>query len=134
MSIEQNKAVVTDLFARFTASDVEGVLNLLTDDAIWWIAGKAGTAPIVGNQSKEQMGRLFHRMLSQMTDGMKMTVKAMTAEGDRVAAEVESYAPLKNGRLYNQEYHLLIQLRDGRICAVREYLDTQHVQAVWFQA
>jgi ketosteroid isomerase-like protein len=52
--------------------------------------------------------------------------------GDKVAVEVESYGELKNGRVYKQEYHPLITIRDGRISAVREYLDTQHVFATWF--
>ena len=36
-----------------------------------------------------------------------------------------------NGRLYRQEYHFLMEFRQGQICAVREYLDTQHAHDVW---
>jgi hypothetical protein len=50
-----------------------------------------------------------------------------------VALEVESYGKLKNGRIYNQQYHTLMVIRDGKISAVREYLDTQHVFEVWFK-
>ncbi|HEX9730514.1 MAG TPA: hypothetical protein VGG06_00830 [Thermoanaerobaculia bacterium] len=28
---------------------------------------------------------------------------------------------------------MLMEIRDGKISAVREYLDTQHALAVWFQ-
>jgi len=41
---------------------------------------------------------------------------------------------LLNGRVYNQEYHTVMTVREGRIVAVREYLDTQHVQEVWYTA
>jgi hypothetical protein len=34
--------------------------------------------------------------------------------------------------VYNQLYHFLLEFRGGKICAVREYLDTQHAHAVWF--
>ena len=34
---------------------------------------------------------------------------------------------LRNGRIYNQEYHFSMTIRDGKISGVREYLDTQHV-------
>jgi ketosteroid isomerase-like protein len=64
---------------------------------------------------------------------MKMTVKSSIAEGDKVALEVVSVGELKNGRVYNNEYHFLVTIRDGEISAVREYLDTQHVVATWFQ-
>jgi len=73
-------------------------------------------------------------MASQLKDGLKMTVKGLIAEGDKVAVEVESYGELQNGRVYNNEYHFSITIRDGKISEVREYLDTQHVFATWFQA
>jgi uncharacterized protein len=50
-----------------------------------------------------------------------------------VALEVESDGELLNGRRYNQQYHFLLTVREGKISAVREYLDTQHVFATWFQ-
>ncbi len=62
-----------------------------------------------------------------------MKVKGAIAEGDQVAVEAESWGELKNGRVYNQEYHFLITLRDGKISAVREYLDTQHAFLTWFR-
>jgi ketosteroid isomerase-like protein len=62
-----------------------------------------------------------------------MTVKGAIAEGDKVALEIESYGKLQNGRIYNNEYHVLMTIRDGKICDVKEYLDTQHVAATWFQ-
>jgi ketosteroid isomerase-like protein len=51
----------------------------------------------------------------------------MTAEGERVAVEAESKAKLANGTLYHNRYHFLFVVRDGRIQAVKEYLDTLHV-------
>jgi len=132
MSQSDPRSVATEFFARFNANDIAGALALMTDDATWWIAGKPGTNPVVGTLSKERIARLFYRMAGQMTDGLRMTVKGCIADGDKVALELESYGKLKNGRVYNQEYHTLVELRDGKICRVREYLDTQHVLAVWF--
>ena len=132
MGLAENKKIASELLACFTAGDVAGALDMMTDDATWWIPGKPGTAPIVGTLSKEQIGKLFHRMTAQLTDGLRMTVKGAVAEGNKVAVEVESKGTLRNGRIYNQQYHVLMELREGQICAVREYLDTQHVIAVWF--
>ena len=132
MSTNQNKQTVTDFFANFTAGDLHGALALMTDDATWWIAGKPGIAPAAGEYSKEHLTQLLRRMASRLPKGLAMTVKAMTAEGDRVAVEVESLGELDNGRVYNQEYHMAMTFRDGKIAAVREYLDTQHVFAIWF--
>jgi hypothetical protein len=132
MNLTENKSVATEFFVRFDANDIPGALATMTDDATWWIAGKVGAIPVVGTLPKEKIAKLFHRMVDQTTDGLRMTVKGAVAEGNKVALEVESYAQLKNGRVYNQQYHTLMEFRDGKISAVREYLDTQHVLAVWF--
>lgn len=130
---QANKAIAAKLFERFSAGDTPGVLDLLADDATWWLPGKPGQLPLVGSRNKAQIGRLFQSMAGQLDGPLKMTVKSAIAEGDEVAMEVESLGHLKNGRIYDQEYHFRITIRDGKISAVREYLDTLLVQAVWFQ-
>lgn len=133
MSLERNKEIATEFLARFSANDFRSALDTMTDDATWWIAGKPEQLAAAGVHSKQQIARLFHNMAGQLKNGLKMTVKGLIAEGDNVAVEVESYGELTNGRIYNQEYHILMTIRDGKISAVREYLDTQHVFATWFQ-
>lgn len=133
MSVEANKALAREFFARFTANDVAGALDAMTEDMSWWIAGKPGQLPTAGPHSKAQMARMFQAMTGELKDGLKFTVKNVIAEGEQVAIELESYGELRNGRVYNNEYHTLMMIRDGKIREVREYLDTQHVYATWFQ-
>lgn len=133
MSLESNKELAATLFSRFDANDLAGALDLLHDEAIWWIAGKPGQQPAAGEHGKASIAKLLRRMAAQLPEGLRMTVKSSLAEGDRVALEVESRGPLGNGRVYEQQYHFLLTIRDGKISAVREYLDTQHVVATWFQ-
>jgi len=133
MSTEQNRQLAIELFARFTASDIAGVMATMTEDATWLIPGKPDASLAAGLYTKEKISGLFHTMLGRLKGGLKMTVKSAIAEGDKVALEVESRGELTNGRIYDQRYHFLIEFRGGRICAVREYLDTQHAHAVWFQ-
>jgi uncharacterized protein len=128
---QANKAIAARLFESFSSGDIPGVLDLLADDATWSLPGKPGQLPVVGSRNKTQIGKLFHAMASQLEGPLKMTVKSAIAEGDEVAMEVESLGHLKNGRIYDQEYHFRITFRGGKIIAVREYLDTLLVQAVW---
>lgn len=133
MSTEQNKKVASDFFALLGAGDLTGALELVTDDFNWWIAGKPDQLPAAGDYNKEKISRLLSNMGRQFKNGLKMTVKSSIAEGDKVALEAESYGELKNGRVYNQQYHFLMTIRDGKISSIKEYLDTQHVFAIWFQ-
>src|SRR5262245_48006611 len=131
MTIADNKRLVEKLFSRFSQGDLSGIMELFADDATWRLPGKPELLPVAGVYDKQRLEKLFSRMLKQLPDGLKMSVLGLVAEGDKVAAEAESRGDLKNGRQYRQQYHLLFELRDGKIAAVREYLDTQHAFEVW---
>ncbi|HTE50989.1 MAG TPA: nuclear transport factor 2 family protein [Kofleriaceae bacterium] len=131
--MSDSKQIASDLFARLSASDVAGAMDLMTDDVTWHIPGKKELLPTAGVYDKNRLRRLFDRMLSQLVGGLKMKVVSAIAEGDRVALEVESSGDLQNGREYRQQYHFAITLRDGKIATVHEYLDTLHVHDVWIR-
>lgn len=133
MSLTENKQLASDFFARFSANDIAGALEMLTADASWWIAGKPDQLPAAGAHNKEQIARVLYGMAGRLKDGLRMTVKSLIAEDDRVAAEVESYGELLSGQVYNNEYHFLLTIRAGRITEVKEYLDTQHIFVTWFR-
>lgn len=132
MDLERQRRAAVELFERLGAGDVDGGLALLHDDVEWWIAGKPGAVPSAGPHDKAWMAALFRRMHARLRDGLRMTVGGTTAEGDRVAVELRSHGELRDGRVYANEYHVLVTFRGEKIAAVREYLDTQHVVDVWF--
>lgn len=130
---ETNKAVVTEFMEVFSGGDVEAILAFLTDDATWWVAGTIDG--ISGEKDKAAFGEMLAGLSTLSTTGaIALTPKALTAEGDRVAAETESYAELSNGRVYNNHYHFVFELSGGRIRRVKEYLDTEHTRAVFLGA
>ena len=134
MGTGENKRLVSEWFERFSAGDVAGAFDMLSEGATWWIAGGIEKVPASGEHTKEQARRLLSNMGRQLKGGLRMTVRGMIAEGDRVAAEVTSRGELHDGRVYANEYHFALTLRDGKITRVREYLDTKHVEATWFRA
>jgi ketosteroid isomerase-like protein len=128
VSIEDNKALVTKFFTAFSAGRYDEVLAMLADDATWWVAG---TTALSGTYPKAQFAELLGRVAPMAPGGLRVTPKVMTAEGDRVAVEAESYAEFNNGRTYRNQYHFLMVVRDGKFASVREYLDTEHVTATF---
>ena len=84
MSIDANKEIVSEFFARFSASDIGGALELMADDSSWLIVGKPELLQAAGSHTKEQIARVFYRMVGQLKNGLKLTVTTMVAEGDRV--------------------------------------------------
>jgi uncharacterized protein len=132
MDIERNKAIAHEFYRCFTANDIPGVMATMTKDASFWIAGKATDGALTGELSKPQIERVFLGMLGRLKAGLNMRVLSCIAEGDKVALEVVSYGELKDGRVYDQQYHVLMRMRDGKIASIREYLDTHHVLQIWF--
>ena len=129
---ETHRQTAIAFYNRFDSGDMDGVLALMADDCAYWLAGEPGSNATAGLRTKAEMADIFNRMARAMTGPLRMTVHSTVAEGDQVAVMAESRGELKNGRIYNQHYHALFTLRGGQIAAVREYMDTQHVQAIWY--
>jgi len=132
-STQHNARLARAFFQRFNDNDVAGAVELLADDATWWLAGKPDKLPGVGLLTRAQIVDVFRRMTAQLPEGLRMTVKGTVAEGDQVAVEVESHGRLKNGRVYENQYHLLMRLRGDKIAAVKEYYDSHHVWDTWYR-
>ena len=132
MRIEQNRRVADELFSSLSIGDIPGVLDTLTDDVKWTIAGRREALPTAGTYTKQKIEKLMKAMHGQMEAPMTFTITGRVAEGTKMSIEAESVGHLTNGRTYNQSFHFLLEFRDGKICRVREYLDTQHAYNVWY--
>ncbi len=124
MTIEENKRAVREFCALFEDAATEDLLDALSEDATWWILGKPHLFSGAGTKSKADMERIWGKLFAHMEDGLEMSIVGMVAEGDKVAAEIRSHADLKDGRVYENQYHMLFTLRQGKVVEVREYADT----------
>lgn len=128
MGIEENKQLVAEFYRLMNERSFDRMWALFTPDATW---GGGGTPPAM-NASIDQMRQIIVDPMPVFVDGgIRFTLHAMTAEADRVAAEVESYAELVSGPVYNNHYHMLFEMSGDRIRAVKEYGDTLHAKEVF---
>ena len=126
MGTAENKALVENAWACISAGDGEGFLSKVSDDATWTFFGShrfAGTL----NGKAEIIAKLFEPLGEVLEDGIKVTINTMTAEGDRVIIESKGQARTKAGVDYNNDYCIVVTIKDGLIVAAREYLDTELV-------
>ena len=124
MTILDNKQAVLDFCAHFKRAAIADLLDAMSEDATWWIIGKPDLFPGAGTKSKADMKRIWSDLFAHMKDGLEMNVIGMIAETDKVAAEIRSHADLTDGRVYENQYHMLFRHRQGKIVEVREYADT----------
>ena len=130
MSVEANKQLVRDTWGAVTKGDIEGFMSRLADDVTWTFFGShrfAGTF----RGKEELVAKLFAPLGEVLAEGIKVHADTLTAEGDRVVMEARGEASTKDGRPYNNNYCIVITVRDGKVAAVREYLDAELVTSVF---
>jgi uncharacterized protein len=130
MSAEDNKKVVLAFLENLSAGKAQEMFGMMADSLTWWVAGRPEQFELAGTKTKAQMQELLGGIGAKLPKGLRVTAKAMTAEGNRVAVEAESYGETTNGKVYNNFYHFLFEVKDGKIQAVKEYMDTIHAKDV----
>ena len=122
MGIEENKRIIRDFMDATSAGDVERIVAAYAEDGILQTMGRT---LISGTYTREQVAAAAGHIFEIFPEGITFTIHGMTAEGDRVAVEAESLGRHVSGKMYNNKYHFLAQLRDGKITRWTEYCDTE---------
>lgn len=125
--IEENKKLVVEFMEAFSNHDFDRFLSMISEDGTWEIMGDSLMS---GFYPKEQFAQAARGSVNLYPDGIKFKVRGLVAEGDRVAMESWGSAKTADGRDYNNFYHQLFVIRDGKIKEVREYLCTKLVNDV----
>jgi ketosteroid isomerase-like protein len=125
--IEANKRIARDFLDALSSGDPQRILASYTDDATVWTAG---SLPFSGLHARDEVVGLCEGLLGAFPQGLEFTVKAMTAEGERVAIEAEGLGTHASGKVYHQRYHFLLVIREGKVAEMREYFDTELAREV----
>lgn len=123
--MESHKRVVIDFFHAISAGQFDHAASFLDPDGLWWTLQNRS-----GRTLPEQLARI-QSMASDSKNGVVFKVKSIIAEGNRVAAELESFAQLPHID-YNQWYFVLFEIDPERlvITQLRMYLDTAYISQV----
>jgi uncharacterized protein len=123
--MRDNKSIVKEFLLGLGAGDVEKVRSVIAEDIS---AVCTGTCVMSSTRNfADVLGAVG--MLKQATkNGIDVRILNLTAEDDRVSAEWEGRATLANGTPYNNQYHFLCFVRNGKIYRINEYMDTKLVQ------
>jgi ketosteroid isomerase-like protein len=120
---------VLDFFKELSAGN-PACWDRVAEDATWKLMAKASDYPYDSDYTKASYRKLVEDSVNQFPSGLRFTITGTTVEDDRVALEAESYGMARTGKLYNNLYHLLVLLENGKIKTVREYLDSGHATEV----
>jgi len=131
MSVEgrsESERLVLRFFATLSAGDLEGVRGLLHPQATW----TAQVRSVPGAGVHRGPGAIVDEFLKPIrglfrSGDPKILVDTIASRGDFVMIESHSGGCLADGRPYDNLYAWAVEVREGKIYALREYFDSHYV-------
>jgi ketosteroid isomerase-like protein len=120
---DESRQVVLEFLAAVSAGDMERIERVLSPDARCWLPGPPHWGRVL---TREEYLESFGVFAEQMAGEFDAKLGPVVAEGEHVCVQMESAFRLRNGKLYNNQYHLYYRVQDGRIVVVKGYFDTLH--------
>lgn len=111
---QANKKLVRDFFKSISSGNVPD--DLLTDDMTFWSVN-SGTA------DKARFQAAMKILASIFSGTLTYDFISLTAEENRVAAEIQSDGTLIGGEPFHNNHMFLFRIRDGRVASVAEYMN-----------
>ena len=133
------KETVQALYAAYATGDPDRIASLLHPDVIWVAPAGNATQVALGLGSADDAGPpqglndldrdaivafMAHDYPRFFAD-VAFEPRSMVGEGDVVLTEHRMSATLPNGRRYVNDYCFAYEVADGRVTAIREYMDTR---------
>ena len=131
MGTAENKKLIATYFERISAGDPT-LPEMLADDVTWWVP--PGSVMAGSYEGKAEVLELMGRGvgLYDPTTPMTLDVQGMVAEGSTVCVQLVLSAKTARGRDYRNHYHFVFEVEQGKIRAVKEYVDTKYAHDVLF--
>lgn len=74
---------------------------------------------------------LIHTLHPLTRDGIALRVVSTMEDGHRIAIEANSWAELKNGKVYDNRYAFFFRFEGDLIAEIREHADTLHASQIF---
>ena len=124
METEASRQIVLDYLSAQGRGDGARIAELLADDVVWRMPASSDLGePTSRAEVLQMMAEVGPRFFDLST--MKVEIKWIVAEGDKVIVRQRSQAKAANGRDYDNEYVWVYICRDGQIAEIEEHVDTK---------
>ena len=124
METEASRQLVLDYLAAQGAADGAKINEILDENVLWTPPQSAGLgAPKGRSEVLAVMSEGGEKFFDLST--MKVDVKWIVAEGDKVIVRQSASAKAANGKDYENEYVWVYICSDGKITEIEEHTDSQ---------
>jgi len=128
--LNKNKELVVEFIKEMGASNTDKLKTMITDDFSWWIIGKPEYLATAGEHDREYFLGFF-KGAELFPEGTDFKATSMISEGNTVAAEAEFKAKTAMRTDYENYYHFLFILENGKVKRMKEYMDTYHAKVTF---
>jgi uncharacterized protein len=127
----KNTDLVREFFATLSNGDLETLRTLIHPNGSWEVMAVSvpGAGLTAGGDAVIDEFLMPVRGMFEPGDP-KIEVKRTFSAGDLVCAETEARGMLSNGNAYHNRYAWVIEIKDGKVCHLREYMDTAYIASV----
>lgn len=126
-----NEDLVREFFATLSTGDLEKLRMLIHTDGSWEVMARdvPGAGKTVGGDAVVDDFLAPVRGMFEPGDP-KISFRTVISAGNMVAAETMADGMLSNGNEYHNRYCWMIEIKDGKVCHLREYMDTAYIMSV----
>ena len=129
MSEQDNTQLVQSMFDAFLKGDVPGVLDKLTEDVEWRLAGPTEVTYAGIRRGRDQVAQVF-KVLGEASEFEQFELQDYIAQGDKVVVLGHERQRVKaTGLTVENDFAMVFTIRDGKIARFRNYEDTAAVAA-----
>jgi hypothetical protein len=124
--------IVLDFFRILSSGELEAIRRTLHPDAEWRPmvenipgAGVHGPRDYIVDQFLAPVRGMF------APGDPKTTVNSIVSSGDFVMVESRGLGKLADGRTYDNRYAWALELKDGLVYRIREYMDSHYIATLF---
>jgi ketosteroid isomerase-like protein len=129
MSAQQNLNVVRQGYDAFSRGDIDALLALLDEQVDWRTPGPPELSTAGARHGRAQVAQFF-MAINELLEVQQFEPRTFVAEGDRVVVlGVDTSKVRASGRVLSTSWAHAFTVRDGRIVAFEEYMDTSALVA-----
>ncbi|HUQ51234.1 MAG TPA: nuclear transport factor 2 family protein [Gammaproteobacteria bacterium] len=124
----RNELLVREFFDTLSSGDLEALRPLLHADASWEATGKSIPGAGITRGRDKIIDEFLKPVRGLFEPGdPKVIALRVFAKGEWVAAETEGVGMLASGKEYHNRYAWIIEIKDDKVFALREYMDTHYI-------
>jgi uncharacterized protein len=131
----ENERLAIQFFTTLSSGDLEGVRALLHEEATWkpMVKDIPGAGVHVGPCGIVDEFLMPIRGMFRPGDP-KVLIDTVASNGPLVICETRGQGALADGRPYANSYCWAFEMKDGKVFAIREYMDSLYISRLFEQA